>query len=346
MVRRNYGFGRLKGPKRFRRIRIEDLVLLLLPLIFMLVFLPPPKSAKPTGKEGQEVQITTGSAIKIIVYNPNESLVDEYPLEDYVVGVVAAEMPPGFDMEALKAQAVAARTFALSRVKGLYSSYIKHFGAHVCTDPAHCQAWISKKRFLEVYGNEKDWEKVQKAVKDTAGVVMTYNGTLINPLFHSNSGGVTEDIEAVWSSTGKVPYLKSVYSPGEDKYPEFQKKVRLNWDELKKKVKAKYPKAKIGSTPKKELEVVSYTQSGRVDEIRIGSVTMTGPEFRELLALRSTNLDFGFPDKKTVEIISKGYGHGVGMSQCGADAMAKKGTNYIKILEYYYTGVKVEEIHQ
>ncbi len=345
-LNRIHSYKRIKGLKRIgriRRLRLEDIILLGLPLLLLLIFLPSPEPVSLKEERGQ-VEVAEGSAIQIRVYNPAESVIDDFALEDYLVGVVAAEMPSSFHAEALKAQAVAARTFAASRMQGLYGSIQDHFGAHVCTDSTHCQAWISKERFLQVYGKEKDWQKIEQAVKDTENKVMTYGGALINPLYHSNSGGVTEAIEEVWTVLGSVPYLKSVYSPDESQYAEFEKKVQFKWDEIKKIVKAKHPEAKLGSDPSKEIEIMSYSNSGRINEIRVGSIKMSGIAFRELLALRSTNLDVSFPDKQTVQIISRGYGHGVGMSQCGADAMGKKGLDYIKILEYYYTGINVEEI--
>lgn len=358
MVRRSYGgasrlmnlnrigvYDRIRQRTRNRRFTLGDIAILVSILVFMLILIPPVKKEKVSDELGQ-VKSQTEKISKIKVYNPNEALVDEYDLEEYLIGVVAAEMPPDFNEEALKAQAVAARTFAAGRIKGLYTTYSDHFGAHVCTNSKHCQAWISKKRFLEVYGSERDWERVQKAVSDTKNIVMTYSGQLINPLYHSNSGGVTEDIDAVWSNVGAVPYLKSVYSPDDSKYREYEKKTIFSWDEIKKKVKNKYKDAKLGTNPKKDIEVTAYSGSGRVEEIRIGSVKMKGTQFRELMGLRSTNLEFSFPDKKTVLIISKGFGHGVGMSQCGADALGKKGFDFKKILEYYYTGVKVEELTQ
>jgi stage II sporulation protein D len=357
MVKRSFGVDRLNylnriySTKRIRqfgqrkRLSIKEIVLLILPLILLLAIISPPKQETLT-EDVRQVDIKSESYIEITVYNPDKSLVDKLKLEDYLVGVLAAEMPPDFNEEALKAQAVAARTFALSRMRGLYGSTEEHFGAQICTKPGHCQAWITKERFLEVYGDDKDWERIQRAVDDTKSIVMTYAGQLINPLYHSNSGGVTENIEEVWDQVGEVPYLKSVYSPDESQYSQFEKKTLISWDDLKKKVKNKYPDAKLGSDPKKEIEVIAWSASGRIEEIRIGSVKISGTAFRELLGLRSTNLEIKFPDKNHIEIHSRGYGHGVGMSQCGADAMGKKGFDYIEILEYYYTGIKVEEIEQ
>ena len=350
MVKSSYGAGRLNRRKlniimgsrgtshfrRIRRIKISDFILLMIPLLFLLILNPPKEPEEAKEKVGQ-VHAVPISNLVITVYNVSESIVDEYSLEEYLVGVVAAEMP---------SKAVAARTFALSRKEGLYGSYDGHFGAAVCTDPSHCQAWVSKKKFLEIYGDDKDWEKIKKSVADTEGIVMTYAGKLINPLYHSNSGGVTEDIDEVWAVSGDVPYLKSVYSPDESQYSEFEKKTVFSWNEMKEKVKHKYAKVKFADDPCKDIEVTSYSASGRVDEIRIGSMKISGTGFRELLSLRSTNLDINVPDKNTVEIISKGYGHGVGMSQCGADVLGKKGQTYSDILEYYYTGVDVEEVEK
>lgn len=329
------------------RIKLMDLFLYALPLLLLMLVIPPMHKEKTTEAAINDTPPISDSQMKVTVYNPEESLISEFLLEEYVTCVVAAEMPASFHEEALKAQAVAARTFALSRMKGLYGNMSDHFGVHVCTEPKHCQAWISKERFLQVYGNESAWEKIQKAVEETKNVVMTYDGILINPLYHSNSGGVTEDIDAVWAVSGEVPYLKSVYSVvDESSYEEYEKKVSFTWDEIKEKLLEAYPESEVKAKFSREIEVLSYTSSGRVSEIRIGSIKMSGPAFRELLSLRSTNLEISFPDKDTVEIVTRGYGHGVGMSQCGADAMGKKGYDYIKILESYYTGVEVGEIKQ
>lgn len=329
--------------KKGYRLKAEDIVLLLLPLVFLLLFLTRPGNQEPVkqppadkGKREPEITLT--------VYNPNESLIVEAKLEEYLVGVVAAEMPPYFDLEALKAQAVAARTYALGRVKGYYGSTASHFGADICTDPGHCQAWISKERFLEVYGGEDDWARIEKAVNDTRNIVVTYGDVLINPLFHSNSGGATEDAREVWAISESVPYLQSVFSPDESSYPDYEKKQLYSWDEIAEKVKTKYPEARLPSNV--DMEIESFTVSGRVDSIRIGSVSMSGTEFRELLGLRSTMISLNFPSAESVEITTYGYGHGVGMSQCGADALARDGYGYEDILKYYYSGVEVEEIAQ
>lgn len=340
---RPYRIGRFS---RYRGISPMDLVLYLLPLFFLMIILPPIERVEPVASSIDMVEIVTDPDIRITVYNPEKSVIEEFELEDYVTGVVAAEMPASFHEEALKAQAVAARTFALSRMHGLYGSTENHFGAHVCTNYKHCQAWISKERYLSAYGDEEAYEKIKRAVNDTKNVVMTYDGILINPLYHSNSGGVTEDVEAVWAVSGQVPYLKSVYSVDESNYNQYETMVVFTWEDIKNRLLTKYSQAEVQSGFNKEIEIMSYSASGRVQTIRIGNIEMTGPEFRELLDLRSTNLEISFPDSETVEIVTKGFGHGVGMSQCGADALGNSGYNFKEILEYYYTGIRVEEIKQ
>lgn len=330
--------------KKGLRLKAEDIVLLILPLALLLLFLIRPKA--PDNEKHPDLPETErrGPEITLTVYNPGKSLITEEKLEEYLVGVVAAEMPPSFELEALKAQAVAARTYALGRVEGYYGSTESHFGADICTDPGHCQAWISRERFLEVYGSEEDWDKIEQAVEETRNVVVTYGGILINPLYHSNSGGITEDAQEVWAISESVPYLQSVTGPDESSYPDYEKIQLYSWDEIVKKVKTRYPQAKFPE--KVDMAIEAYTVSGRVDTIRIGSVSIPGTEFRELFGLRSTNISLNFPSPESVEITTIGYGHGVGMSQCGADALAREGYSYEDILKHYYLGVEVEEIMQ
>lgn len=344
---KKYGVNKSKGRLGLFRDKIpltlENIFLLILPLLLMLILIPPPKEviAEKTEIPAEENNV---EPISIVVFNNADSVIDKADLEEYLIGVVAAEMPHSYHLEALKAQAVAARTFAVSRARGLYGNFTEHFGADVCTDSNHCQSWISKDEFLESRGDESDWEKISEAVASTKNMVITYEGQLINSLYHSNSGGATENIEAVWPRLGAVPYLKSVYSPYESEYDEYLRSTVITWNDIKNKIKNKYPKAEFKDNLAEDIEVLSYSASGRIKKIRIGSIEMEGTEFRELLKLPSTNLEFNFPDEKTVEIVSKGFGHGVGMSQCGADALGKKGYTYNEILEFYYTGISVEEL--
>lgn len=332
---------RARGIGRKIPLTLENVALLVLPLILMLVFIPP--KADVAGGETPATE-TVYSENSIIVYNVADSVIDEFNLEEYITGVVAAEMPASFHAEALKAQAIAARTFAISRARGLYGITGEHFGANICTDPGHCQSYISEERYINNRGSEEAWEKISNAVLETKGIVMTYAGQIINPLYHSNSGGITENIESVWSNIGEVPYLKSVYSDDESMYAGFEKTTVYLWDEVKKRIANRYPEADIGNNPSENIEVILYSTSGRVEQIKIGNTIMSGAEFREMLGLPSTNLEFNYINDNEVEILSKGYGHGVGMSQCGADSLAKKGSNYKEILGFYYLGIKIEEL--
>lgn len=303
------------------------------------------KEVNPEKPEKPEVTI---SEIEILVYNTREDIIQVMKLDEYLVGVVAAEMEAGFSLEALKAQAVAARTYALGRAVGKYGSHMeKHFGAHVCTDSTHCQAWIPKELYSTWYPKaevDENWAIIEQAVYDTSGLILTYEGEIINPLYHANSGGITEDIEEVWSSVNPVPYLQSVYSEGETDYSSFEKKVSLTGERVREVLMKAYPEIVFLGPVQEDVKVVQYTNSQRVKEILIGSITIPGTKFRELFSLSSTQLEIQFIKDDAMEITTYGFGHGVGMSQCGANELAQKGKDYEYILQYYYTGVKIEPV--
>lgn len=289
------------------------------------------------------------SDITINVYFDSQKKVVKLPLEEYLLGVVAAEMPAAFDIEALKAQTIAARTYALGRAAKLYGSGADtiHKGADVCTNPAHCQAWISKGTAMKRWGilsSFKYWNKICKAVSDTKGQVIEYNGVLINPLFHSNSGGHTENAEDVWDGTAE-PYLRGVVSLGEDTSSEYKNEIILEQQDMIKSLEEFNPKIEFeGREILSNIEIGKYSSGGRVMEMKIGNIIVKGTEFRKLFQLKSTNFMLAqLPDGK-ISITTLGYGHGVGMSQCGANYLAQKGTSYIDILKFYYSGVEINSI--
>ncbi|HEY5584288.1 MAG TPA: stage II sporulation protein D [Ruminiclostridium sp.] len=287
------------------------------------------------------------SNITINVYIADQKKVVKMQLEEYLLGVVAAEMPASFEIEALKAQAIAARTYALGREVKIYGSGaadILHSGADVCTDPAHCQAWISKDTAMKRWGllySFKNWNKICKAVNATSGQVIKYNNVLINPLFHANSGGHTENSEDVWEGTAE-PYLRGVESFGEDTFSQYENQVILEQKDMIKVLKEFNPKLEL-----KEKDILSnikiqeYSSGDRILEMKIGNITMKGTEFRELFQLKSANFKLAQLPNEKISITTLGYGHGVGMSQCGANYLAKKGTSCIDILKYYYKGVEI-----
>lgn len=279
---------------------------------------------------------------KIKVYITEQNKVMELDLEDYVLGVLSGEMPISFELEALKAQAVAARTYGLS--KTINKCNIGN-GADVC-DTVHCQVYKPKEKIISTWSKDKKDEyftKLSKAVKDTEGQILTYNGAIVlYAQYFSTSWGKTEDSMAVFKR--EVPYLKSVTSEGEEISNRYKSNVKISYEEFIKNVNNKYPKAKLSSSKiKNQIKILSKNKGGSVNEIKIGDTVISGKDFRTLLNLNSANFTLSL-SKNTIDINCIGYGHGVGMSQWGANVMAKKGSNHVDILTHYYTGVKVEKI--
>ena len=253
-------------------------------------------------------------------------------LEAYLVGVVLAEMPVNFETEALKAQAVAARTCALQCAK----EGIKHPGGAVCGDSKCCQAYIEPGQYLNAGGSQESVDKIQRVVADTAGQILTYQDELIQATYFSCSGGRTEDAVAVWGAD--VPYLKSVDSPGEEHADIYSNTVHFSGAEFA---------ALLGRDMRGScadwLGTVTYTRGGGVATMVIGGKTYTGTFLRTKLDLYSTA--FSMTAKgDTISVTTSGRGHRVGMSQYGADAMAKKGSAYEEILAHYYPGTRIDKV--
>jgi stage II sporulation protein D len=318
------------------------IAVILLPLLIV-------KSCGLSALEKPETKPTPAIAVKINVYFAAEKQSKQMDMEEYIKGVVAAEMPASFELEALKAQAVAARTFAYGRIANVYKSKPGvHDSDDICTDSTHCQAWISKetaKKNWGIFFGSRNWNKIEKAVNETKGIIVTYNGQIANTLFHSNSGGRTENSEEVWDGVN-VPYLRSVLSSGEEASKEFEMTTLVKTKDFIDIFKSKYPDINVGKDVFSGIKVLNYTTGGRVGNIKIGNTTMKGTEFRSLLSLRSSNFKINRFDKVTLKITVTGNGHGVGMSQWGADSLAKKGGTFIEILKYYYTGVNLMTIGQ
>lgn len=269
--------------------------------------------------------------------------VEELKMDEYLYGVVSAEMPASYDKEALKAQAIVARTYTIYQIK---NSPDKHVGAGICDSYACCQAWISKEDRLnkwEESERESNWQKIVSAVDETSGKIVTYGGLPINAFFHSNSGGVTESSVNMWGGID-YPYLKSVQTSGEDGYSQYSSNVTITNEELLNKIKEKYSNIDIDFSNSESIKIIDYTESGRVRTIRFGNVEMAGTEARTLFGLKSTNFEIARTDSDiTFSVI--GYGHGVGMSQTGADSMAKSGSNFEEIIKHFYTGVEISYIN-
>jgi len=267
--------------------------------------------------------------------------VEQVNLDEYLCNVVSAEMPANYEIEALKAQAIVARTYTIYKILNK-----KHDTADICDDSTCCQAWISKDDRLarwEESQRESNWQKIVSAVNDTKGKIITYDDKPIDAFFHSNSGGVTEVPVNVWGGTG-YPYLQSVETAGEDTYTQYSSEVVFTQEQLINKLKEKYSDISIDFSNSDDIKIMDYTESTRVKTVKFGNHEISGVEARSLLGLRSTNFEISIDDDN-IKFSVKGYGHGVGMSQTGADSMAKQGSSAEDIIKHFYTGVEVSEVN-
>ena len=247
-------------------------------------------------------------------------------LENYLVSVLLGEMPMDFDIEALKAQAVVARTYTLRRNRVAP----KHENGAICTQSVCCQAYCNTQDYLSNGGTEESVKKAISVVDATRGQVITYHGDLIEATYFSCSGGRTEDALAVWGTD--IPYLQAVDSPGEENAAHYTDSVSFTETEFMQRLGLR-----LTGSPTDWFGTVTYTDGGGVDSMVIGGVTFQGTELRQKLGIRSTAFAVT-PLGKTIHITTKGFGHRVGMSQYGAEAMAVNGSSYQKILAHYYPG--------
>ena len=257
--------------------------------------------------------------------------VREMEIDTYLTGVLLAEMPASFQVDALMAQAVVARTFALR----CYEGKSKHDSAAVCTDSGCCQGYCSRDTYLSRGGMETDVKKVSSAVRMTKEMVLTYQGELIDATYFSCSGGSTEDALAVWGE--EIPYLRATDSPGEEEATYFTDVISYSVEEF-----CDLLNLKAVGSPDSWFGEPVYTAGGGVAEISICGTSYEGTELRKLLNLRSTAFTVT-TDQNTITFHTRGYGHRVGMSQYGADAMAESGSNFEDILYHYYQGTVLQQ---
>ena len=299
-----------------KRILIYSLLLLILcfviPVLFTNVF-----TNEEASTFTEEIAENQSSIIEynyknyetISLLHVKTGAIEQIKLDEYLLGVVSAEMPADFEMEALKAQAVVARTYTIYKI---IHSNGKHGEADICDDSTCCQAWISKEdRFArwEEQKRKENWNKIVQAVNSTAGKIITYDNQPINAFFHSNSGGRTEMPINVWGGSG-YPYLQCVETAGEENYSQYASEVELTKEEVIEKIKAKYSKVEIDWNKTDEIKILEYTDSGRVKNIKFGNTNLSGVEARTLFGLKSTNFKVEISENK-VKFSVIGYGHGV-----------------------------------
>ncbi|HEY3314072.1 MAG TPA: stage II sporulation protein D [Bacillota bacterium] len=293
---------------------------------------------------GQPGEIGNGPAIKVRV-DPGGK-VQSMALEAYVKGVVAAEMPANFEPEALKAQAIVARTLAVKKMRAFGGAGLEgDLGADVSTDPAKGQAWRSTEELKKSWGwlnYPTYWAKISKAVSDTEGLVIVYDGLPIDAQFHSTSAGPTENSEDVWSE--KIPYLRSVPCDWDKESPWYTSTAKLTLTEVEAKLPGTGALSVYASTGQRSaIEIVDRTPTGRAKTVRVGGKTMRATDFRLALGLRSSKFTVTVQNGEAVFQV-RGYGHGVGLCQFGANGLANLGKKYQEIIQHYYTGVSIEKM--
>lgn len=288
----------------------------------------PSTPAIPSAAPAEAPPAAAPESIRLLV---GDSIL-ELDMQDYLVGVVAAEMPAGFPDEALKAQAVAARTYAMN-----CAAAGKHGDAQVCADYKCCQAWQDETALREKWGSDFDayHTKLVSAVSATDGQYLTYGGEIVFAAFHSSSAGVTEDSGSIWNPR---PYLISVSSPEtENDVPNYISRVDCAAIDFRDTILSAHPEADFTGEEAGWIGDISRDGSGRVAYAVLGGVTVDGTELRSLFSLRSTAFELEYYDG-AFHFTVTGFGHGVGMSQYGAKVMAENGDDYRTILAHYYPG--------
>ncbi|WMJ22443.1 stage II sporulation protein D [Paludicola sp. MB14-C6] len=309
------------------------LILLIIPLFALIGSNKSPLSPR------EKTDTTT-----YLVLNHKTGEVMKLDPANYIKGVVAAEMPIAYHAEALKAQAVAAHTYALRQIDAeLKNPSPELKGAYLSTDFEKGQAYISVEELKEKWGKnyEINYKKLSDAVDSVINEILVYEDKPILAAFHSISGGITESAKTVWGKD--VSYLVPVKSEGDELSPNYETKTTLTASEVEHAFTQKYKDIKFDKDKTKWFQILKRSDSKTITEIQVGSEKMNGKDVREVLNLKSSNFEVAFANE-SFTFTTNGYGHGVGMSQYGADYLARQGKTYHEILLHYYSGVTVKEI--
>lgn len=294
--------------------------------------------------EKQIIEYKANQTIRVKMCKTGEIIAMD--INDYLRGVVASEMPAAYNIEALKAQAIVARTYTyrkmLEKTEGP--------DADMCDSSNHCQAFYDKDKLMSIWTNRgfddgtriEYWDKVNEAVVSTQNQVITYNGEYIKAFFHASSPIKTENIDQIWGGI-KIPYLVSVDNVEYEDYSNRNSEVVVAFSNLEKQlcenIDSNFKLSEIDN-PKEKIKINSYTTSGRVKDIRVGNLIVSAEKLRTLFGLKSTQFELCVSDEDILFKVT-GYGHGIGMSQVGANFLADKGNSCIDIIKYYYSGVDV-----
>jgi len=281
--------------------------------------------------------------IVVKVYKHKQDKIVSMELDKYLQGVVAAEMPAAYNVEALKAQSVASRTYTLKKLPQFGGNGCRQSGADISTDYRYDQAWYSEKEMKKKWGFLSFfyyWARISRAVEDTSGQVLIYNNELIDSVYHSNSGGKTEAAGVVWEKD--VPYLSTVDSPYDKRHKKNYKHIKsINLDKMNRLLGRNISINNNGLGEK--IKILDRSESDRVLILQIGDEKFSGQEIREKLKLPSTKFELDIDGSDLIFTVF-GNGHGVGMSQDGADGFADEGYNYKQILRHYYQGAEITSI--
>lgn len=319
-----------------RKILCSGIIILSVMLILPLTVIKKPQRTVTASTAAEKIPVAKKAvADKFLVCNTEDGSVTEMPAKDYIFGVVAAEMPALYETEALKAQAVAAYTYAcFRRAENSDKSY------DITTDHTTDQSFITKEKAAEKWGDNANeyCEKIENAIREVENQMITYKGKPILSVFHSLSGGKTENSADIWGKD--LPYLRAVSSPYDKLSPGYISTVTVSESDFKSTLSEE---CDFSGAPQDYIKNTECTKSGTVKNLSICGSEIKGAKIRSLFSLRSANFKVEYKENN-FNFTVYGYGHGVGMSQYGADYMAKQGSDYKEILKHYYTDCKIEKI--
>ena len=301
-----------------KKILLFSSLIILIPFIMVTIFI-----------KDEEITFNFSKNSVVRVYDEETGVISKIPIEEYIVGVVAGEMPVDFEMEALKAQSVAARSYVMIQME---RNKDKEYDV---VDTVTNQVYLDKEKLMSVWKDQytEKINKIKTAVLETMGEFISYDGKVAEAMFFSTSPGLTEYSEEVF--TNKVAYLRSVESTFDEISPVYITNKTFTLKEF-------YNLLNLEYSDTLNIEITSKTSTGRIKKIKINDKELTSGYVMSKLGLRSTYFEIIKEDTKII-VKNKGYGHGVGMSQYGAQGMAKAGYNYQDILKHYYTGIEIKK---